>query len=619
MIVAMKKVTLVALASRRAESLRELRRAGVMHVQIDPATGSGDQAVERLRERRTLVNRAIGLLTLEKGTPRAGAAAPADPLEAARAVVDGFEREQAGFEQVTQLKRLESSLEPWGEFSPAAVRELEARGVSVRLATMSRNEAAGLAAEPALADAAVVAVGGEAGLQRVAVLARGALQAALPGAELPLPERGLTEVRAEISRLQEQAAALRRARADAAAAAPAMRKALAALDREIELERVTLGMAAEGPLVHLTGYVPAEAVTGLETRAASGGWALLIEDPADDDPVPTLVRNPAWVRIVQPMFDFLGITPGYGEHDISLSFLMFYTVFWAMIVGDAGYGLVYLGFIIWLRSRMRAAPAEFFRMVYVMSTATIIWGAITGTWFGSRDLAQVPLLHALTIQGIASFPADGGDTSATIMQVCFVIAGVHLSLAHILSLVRKIKGLDALAELGWIAVLWGMFFVVQFMVLGKPAGEPALLIGPLAAVPRGQLATYLVLGGLVLVVLFQEQKGKVIKGALMGVAWLPMRLMGAISAFADTVSYVRLFAVGLAGVKVAEVFNTMALAVMANAPPVGVLILVLGHALNLTLGSMALLVHGVRLKVLEFSQHLGMEWKGMAYAPFAEE
>ncbi len=616
MIVPMKKVTLVALDRHRAATLRELRRAGVMHVQVEPGAGSGAEEVERLREQRATVGRAHSLLTLEK--TGGGVAAGGEPMEVARAVVAAFEREQAGFEQVAQLRRLESALEPWGDFSPADIRELAERGITLRLATMSRAEAASLEQAPESARRVVALVGEEGGLQRVAVAALGADQAPLPGAELPLAERGLADVRRQIARLEAETAAARQQRLDAAGSAAALAEMLASLDREIEFERIRLGMGTEGPLVHLTGFVPQESVERLEQRAASGGWALLVEDPLDDDPVPTLVRNPAWIRIVQPLFDFLGITPGYGEHDISLWFLLFYAIFWAMIVGDAGYGLVYLGITVWLRSRMRTARPEFFRLVFVMSTATIIWGALTGTWFGSSALADLPPLRAITINAIASFPRGDVDTNTNVMLICFVIAGVHLSLAHILAFFKKFPGLAALSDAGWILVLWGMFFVVQVMVLGWPGGEPALPWGPLAGVSRMNLAALLVLAGLVIVVPFQEQQGKVVKGVLMGIAWLPMRLMNAISAFADTVSYVRLFAVGLAGVKVAEVFNTMAGAVSEKFLPAGVLIIVVGHALNLVLGSMALLVHGVRLKVLEFSSHLGMEWKGTAYTPFAE-
>jgi len=96
-------------------------------------------------------------------------------------------------------------------------------------------------------------------------------------------------------------------------------------------------------------------------------------------------------------------------------------------------------------------------------------------------------------------------------------------------------------------------------------------------------------------------------------------IFGMISAFTDVVSYVRLFAVGLAGVAVADAFNQMALEMGFGNVFSGIgasLILICGHALNITLCTMGVLVHGIRLNVLEFSSHLGMEWSGVKYVPF---
>jgi len=457
-------------------------------------------------------------------------------------------------------------------------------------------------------------------LLRIAVLGLGDASDSLPGAQLAPPERGLAEVRSDIGRLEAEIEDLRAERSAHTAHEASLRRALGELAAEIEFERVKLGMASEGPLVHVAGFVPHDRVERLEESAVRGGWAILVEDPAEDDPVPTLVSNPAWVRIVEPLFNFLGIAPGYGEHDISPWFLLSFAVFWAMIIGDAGYGLLYLTLAIWARSRMRKAPPEFFRLVMVMSVATVVWGALTGTWFGSRALAEWPPLRALTVNAIASFPRGKVDTNTNIMAICFVIGAVHLSLAHILSFLKKLPGLSAFAELGWMLIVWGMYCLIQIMVLGRPAQTPAF-VGLAGVVPGMSLmnaAATLVLAGLVFVVLFAEQKGRLVKGALMGLAWLPLRLMGCISAFADQVSYVRLFAVGLAGFKIADAFNTMAAGVGRSLPPAAVLITVLGHSLNVALGSMALLVHGVRLNLLEFSSHLGMEWKGQAYSPFRE-
>lgn len=94
-------------------------------------------------------------------------------------------------------------------------------------------------------------------------------------------------------------------------------------------------------------------------------------------------------------------------------------------------------------------------------------------------------------------------------------------------------------------------------------------------------------------------------------------LLNSIGAFGDIISFIRLFAVGLVGVALSQSFNAMAPRGDGVAIAAAVLILGIGHALNLVLSALSVLVHGVRLNVLEFSGHLDMEWAGIGFKPFS--
>jgi V/A-type H+-transporting ATPase subunit I len=96
-------------------------------------------------------------------------------------------------------------------------------------------------------------------------------------------------------------------------------------------------------------------------------------------------------------------------------------------------------------------------------------------------------------------------------------------------------------------------------------------------------------------------------------------LVGAVSCFADINPSIRLFAVGLAGVAIAQTVNGMVQAMPAGVVRIaaGSLLLIFGHSLNLVLGFLSVVVHGIRLNMLEFSGHLGMEWSGVKYTPFS--
>ena len=124
--------------------------------------------------------------------------------------------------------------------------------------------------------------------------------------------------------------------------------------------------------------------------------------------------------------------------------------------------------------------------------------------------------------------------------------------------------------------------------------------------------------GVILIAGFSNPQKNFIKGIVISLADLPLKL---ISSFADIVSYVRLFAVGYATVIMASTFDNMAVNIGFGSILSGfaaVLILFIGHSLNILLGLMAIIVHGVRLNMLEFGTHLGLQWSGRAYTPFKE-
>ena len=193
------------------------------------------------------------------------------------------------------------------------------------------------------------------------------------------------------------------------------------------------------------------------------------------------------------------------------------------------------------------------------------------------------------------------------MLVCFTIGASHLMLARIWNGVCRLPDSTAIAEFGWAGVLLFMYFVTNSLVGIFPSIPPSM--------------TWVFGVSLVCVFLFSV-KPKDLKKNGIALGMLPLNIM---SSLGDVISYVRLFAVGLASVKVAENFNSMALGLVSGDKPlwlnalmsVGtVLILVAGHALNLAMAALSILVHAVRLNTLEFSNHKGVSWSGYAFRPF---
>jgi V/A-type H+-transporting ATPase subunit I len=237
-------------------------------------------------------------------------------------------------------------------------------------------------------------------------------------------------------------------------------------------------------------------------------------------------------------------------------------------------------------------------LLSVFSSATVAWGFLSNTWFG----AQIPWLADWpTVKWLAD------PSYQNMMLLCFTIGVSHLVLARLWNGICKINDITAVAEFGWAGILVFMYAVTNSIV------------GIFSSIPQ---ALYWVFAlSLVAVFAFTVKPSELkSRGAELGM--LPLNIM---SALGDIISYVRLFAVGLASVKVAENFNSMAVGLLAGADEwylkllmsvLMVAILVVGHALNLAMAGLSILVHAVRLNTLEFSNHKGISWAGYAFKPF---
>ena len=604
MIVKMKKVSIVVFDCFREQSLKALRKLGLVHIESRPASSN---ELTRYNEQKTQLERAH-LLLPEKGRKNptsqdnqsAGSVAEEDIdgcLEISEEIVDLTEKTRLTNENIDRLKKEQQRLALWGDYDPQEIRRLADKGVFITLYELSTDQFKQLPEETDW-----VVISQSKSIVHLAVVTLGSA-AELDVEPVTLAERGRVKLQQLLDAAGKELQGLEHRLQHLTGERVRIQAVLQRLEGKIEFEQVRAAMVGEEQLSHLVGYIPAKRADALKRAAAENSWALLIDEPAEDDPVPTLVENPKWIRIIRPMFSLMETTPGYREFDISFLFLLFFSLFFAMLIGDAGYGIVLFTLTLAARLTMLKRPGGVFSLMFVLSGATIVWGALSGTWFGVESLASHPILSRIVIPQIASF---GVENTKTVMFICFLIGAVHLSIARLINFIRNLPKLVAFSELGWLSILWGMFFVVRYIVL-QEALNPA--------------GIWLVGAGMILIVVFGEQKGKFFKGVFFGLVKLPLSILDSIGSFSDIVSYVRLFAVGLATVAVAANFNAMAQEVGFGSIPSGLIsafILFFGHTLNIIMGAMSVIVHGVRLNMLEFSGQLGMEWSGVPYKPFKE-
>jgi V/A-type H+/Na+-transporting ATPase subunit I len=596
MIVPMKRVTLLVARDETDAALRRLRGLGIVHV--TPVREPEAAETAGWAESRSRLEKALALIGPKSpGVPESSALAGAAAGEDGQALVNELLALEARREQArARLREAEERREwfrAWGDPSPSSLSVLAGAGLTIRI---YQTDASILKRLPA-GGTAVVA-GRDKGLLRLAWLTDGP-ENGLDIKEEALPRVEVAEVEAEIARRRLDLTEIGREWETLAGRRDELRAYEHKLRRSAEFARVRAGLGREEAFSYLEGYCPTDAAGGLKKAAAEHGWGFLAADPDDPAEVPTLVRNPGWVRAIQPLFKFMGILPGYAEADVSLVFLASLCLFFALLIGDAGYGLLFLGAAIVARRKAKpGTPPDFFRLLILFSLSAVVWGALTGVYFGTPSIARLPVLRSLVIPRLDGFVEANG---AFMMYLCFVIGLLHLTLAHLINIIRLWPSPRLLGQVGWIAMVWAVFFLVGNLVSERPLPS---FFGPLF------------LTGILLALVFTNFQRRLLKGLAATLIDLPLSIIGT---FSDMMSYLRLFAVGFASLTVAASFNAMAAGSGVHSPGQGLLaavVLLFGHSLNIVLGGMSVLVHGVRLNMLEFSNHLGQQWTGLRYAPF---
>jgi V/A-type H+-transporting ATPase subunit I len=605
MIVAMKKATVIARRDKKQDTLRKLRRLGVLHISDVPAQV---QSAQEWRDKKDLLEKARAAITPAPGAdwkdmPGCGMEAA---LATVRSILDRHEAILLLEEEYEDLKKEATRLHDWEGVSLPDLQAIRDQGFELRFFEVSPRQ---LNLIPAGHNAFIVRRSKT--LLWVAVVLKTGTPFKCECKALDPPRRGTSELRdlqagnrSDWRRLREE---LRRLGSEAGHLDCAIHEAR----REIELAEAAAAMGQTEALSYLTGFLPADQAQALKGSCRDSGWALLLQDPAAGDDVPTVVRNKRWINIISPVFQLLGTVPGYRELDISFFFLLFFAFFFAMIIGDAGYGLVLfcgtLFGIIRTRRQGRETPNALLLML-LLSLGTIVWGALTGTWFGSATLGSLPWLSWMTVPAISSF---NPRSSETVKYICFITGTIHLSIAHLWNFLRQARKkpfIRSLAQLGWLSLVLGLYYLVLNLVLSSER------------FPVPAFSACLMGAGLAMIIVFSRQEGRFFHGIVQGVANLLTIFLSGISAFSDIISYIRLFAVGLATVEIAKSFNAMATGMADGALGIVLasIVLLLGHSLNLAMGALSVVVHGVRLNMLEFSGHLGMEWTGRPYKPFKE-
>ena len=620
----MSKVYVVTHQASSDVLLGALGQMGAIHLSpIDPSIAVAE---EKTVSAIDLLNRAIQVLS--SATP-SGQAQDTDPMEVADEVMHIQRSSAEGQSRLTRLHRQLEQLALWGDIRLDQFAQLHDAGVNISFFSVEPEKIDQIQAQ-------LVQTLGDLPPKRKFVAAihldtQGELDESIH--EIPLPDTDRPTIRAEASQIDKQLKDDMARLNELANSLDSLEQARNELSGQANWTIAHRSGMNEDILYAVQGWVPADKAETLDEELAKAGIgsAVQIMAPAEDEDPPTLIKYPRWAQTIKGLFEILGTLPGYREIDLSPFFMIALPLFAAILIGDAGYGLVFLALpLILYRKLIAAAGPAKTHLLIVIGLATIAWGIASANYFGITpetmafagnytkqiDGIEVPDYDALAA-GTGTYSSIGRVMAAVaplwrndpeqgrnlMMKISFIIGVVHLTLAQLRRAAAMLPLAGALAPVGWAIFLWGMFGIIWYLMFLDIEAIDWTLIGlPL-------------LIGYALVLLFSSSAKNPIKRIGIGFAG---SLLPALSAFSDTMSYVRLMAVGLASYYIAAAFNGLSADLAETATWfVAAPIVVFGHALNIALAVIAIFAHGVRLNMLEFSNNVGVQWSGYAFKPFA--
>ncbi len=579
MITQMKKYTFLVFHREYEAFLEQLREAGVVHVTEKAAGMAEDEQLQKLLTETDKTRKLIA-----QGAP------------------DQLLQEKAALEQrIAATKKEADKMAVWGDFSAERIEDLKKAGYTLRYFTCSKKsfqEELGIVVAEQGGTVYFVQVNndGEApeGCQEQQLNAKSS-------ADLMKDVEGLTGLLvAQNARIELWAKEN----------IPVLEAKLVELKQQIDWQRVTLNTdsEADGSLKVLEGFCPADQAPALNELLAKQEVYYQEEDPATEDNTPIKLRNNKFTKLFESLTGMYG-WPNYNEFDPTPILAPFFLLFFAMCMGDCGYGimLIIIGLLI-AKKKLNIAMFEGLGpIITVLGVGTMVVGFFLGTFMGMDLYAAewVPdALKSVMIKGNVEVAGMSYDIQ---MVLALCIGVFHICLAMVIKAVCSTQQLgfkENIANWSWTLLIVGGLVVA---ILGMTVLPQEVFKWTIIAVG--------VISALGIYIFNTPGRNPLINigSGLWDTYNMATGILG------DVLSYIRLYALGLAGGKLGEAFNTLGDMVLGDSIVSWVpfvLIFAIGHVLNLAMSALGAFVHPLRLTFVEYFKNAGYEGKGVLYQPF---
>lgn len=451
-------------------------------------------------------------------------------------------------------------------------------------------------------------------------------------------EHTLVEQKVALERTQEEMEKIEHELQQQAKYNQALHKALTLSINQMNLEHAEKGAYSllDDSLFAATGWIPENKIQELNRLTDQ---LTIYKDELDkeaNETAPTYLENEALSRIGEDLIHIYD-TPSSTDKDPSLWVLFAFLLFFAIIVGDGGYGSVFLGLALYLRYKFpqwKGVKKRVLNLFTLLCLATITWGVLSSSFFGISLRPDHPLrAFSLTsylvekkiayhknlndetyLSWVKEYPQIQAENTPSEIALNAVSESetllfqlsdqVLLELALLIGIVHVILGMARYSLRNWSNFGWILFLIGAYLYIPVYLGTPTLAhyLFHIPFEKGGEVGKYLMLTGIPGAVFLA-----IFRNGLIGLT----EIMNLIQVFADVLSYLRLYALGLSGAILSSTINSM-----ASKMPfiIAIFLIVAGHLVNMALGVMGGIIHGLRLNFLEW-YHYSFEGGGKKFKP----
>lgn len=579
--------------------LENLRTKGLVDITTTSWVASDeDRAMIEKSQNYSKIVREMASITL----PEKGSAVV--PFESAEVAVEAYNKAKDVIETtknaIEKARKEAVELELWGDFDPQVIENLRGKGLTFRFFSIDSK---GYDQEWEMQYPIEIVAQNGSLVYFALVEQQGATPIKLNlgmAMEIKAPQTSHDLKLNEIEKLLTTELEQRTIVSRAAMSLESIKTESLRLQNEFDFTRVLNSgeKYAEGTLVVLEGWSLVEDRQAIEQFTQGEDVIFISEDAKAEQNPPIKLKNNFFARLYEPIGS-LYMLPKYGEMDLTPFFAPFFMIFFGMCVGDAGYGLLIIAAIVAFWRKIPVKFRDYAWLLIFLNIAAIFFGLLTGNFFGI-ELAKVPALVEFKTYFVSNENMFNVAIGLGAAQVFF---GLILRIFN-----RSKKGgsfVYGLSALGWVLLI--LFSGLAYVEL-----TPWFTLSSVGYYVGLAVAC-------ILIFFFNSPKKNPFLNFGVGLYNCYEMATGVIG---DLVSYVRLFAIGLSGAIIAQVFNALSVGLSGDIPilsPIAmIIILLIGHALTIFISFLGAFVHPVRLTFVEFFKNAEFEGGGRKFTPFAK-